>query len=285
MATNGRLDVNTLTKVPLTAGGFGYLEKGTASGWFAARADLIQTTGIVPVIIEDGLYRDYARQVYWKTYWTRLGKPENAATPGTSNHGLALCVDINNISAYNQKTLDIVMARHGFVRDTTESWHYHHTSTNPADSGSTPIESIDMPLTDAEIDAIALKVWTYSLGNKQGGPGAVFGRAADWLTNESDAIAALSSAVTTLKSVVDSINAKVTAQGTAAPGSFSAADRAMLDDIANKAELSSALTNTVNLVNSHADANKAQIIQEIDTHSGTAGTPSAFTATITPVEN
>lgn len=275
MPTNGRLDVNTLTKVPLTAGGFGYLENGTASGWFAARSDLIKTTGVVPVIINDGMYRDYARQVYWKTYWTRLGKPQNAATPGTSNHGLGLAVDINNISAYNQKTLDTVMARHGFVRDTSETWHYHHTSTNPTDSGSTPIEGEEMPLTDDDV----VKIWSYLIGWKGGGGSTQSGVILQNLIDDTYHIRPI---VDQLKSAVASLDAKVTALGTGAPGSFTATDRAMLDDIANKAELSSALTNTVNLVNSHADANKAQIIQEIDTHSGSS--LSAFTATITPVE-
>lgn len=38
-------------------------------------------------------YRDYADQVKMKALWTARGTPGNAATPGTSNHGLGLSVD------------------------------------------------------------------------------------------------------------------------------------------------------------------------------------------------
>lgn len=54
-----------------------------------------------------------------------------------------------------------------------------------AGGGFTPIESDDnMPLTDSDIQ----RIWSFKLGNKGGRPGAVFGRAADWLTNMSDAM-------------------------------------------------------------------------------------------------
>ncbi len=39
-------------------------------------------------------YRTYAEQQHWKDYWTGQGSPQNAATPGTSNHGWALAIDI-----------------------------------------------------------------------------------------------------------------------------------------------------------------------------------------------
>lgn len=44
----------------------------------------------------DSSYRVYSRQVYWKNYWTRLGQPQKAATPGTSNHGLGIAIDVPN---------------------------------------------------------------------------------------------------------------------------------------------------------------------------------------------
>lgn len=47
-------------------------------------------------------------------------------------------------------------------------------------------------------------------------------------------------------------------------GGFTATDRAMLDDIASRDELTSALTSTVALVNDHADANKAEILDAIE---------------------
>ena len=47
-----------------------------------------------------------------------------------------------------------------------------------------------------------------------------------------------------------------------APGSFTSADRAMLDDIPNKGELGQALTGTVNLVNQTAATNRDAIIAQ-----------------------
>lgn len=39
-------------------------------------------------------YRDYAGQVAMKAMWASRGMPNNAAAPGTSNHGLGLAVDV-----------------------------------------------------------------------------------------------------------------------------------------------------------------------------------------------
>jgi hypothetical protein len=55
-----------------------------------------------------------------------------------------------------------------------------------AGGGAIPEEE-DMPTPEE----IAQAVWTHSIANKQGGAGAIFGRAADWLTNTSDAVANL----------------------------------------------------------------------------------------------
>jgi hypothetical protein len=88
----------------------------------------------------DGAYRTFAQQQYWATYWAAAGKPDNASTPGFSNHGWGTCVDISDATQYPQDTLRSVMARHGFAHDyTPEAWHFHHTSTNPADTGHTLI--------------------------------------------------------------------------------------------------------------------------------------------------
>ncbi len=42
----------------------------------------------------DSAYRPLSRQVYWKSYWCSLGLCGNAATPGTSNHGIGLAIDV-----------------------------------------------------------------------------------------------------------------------------------------------------------------------------------------------
>jgi hypothetical protein len=41
-------------------------------------------------------YRDYAGQVYWWNLWCYFGHCENAAVPGTSNHGWAKAVDLKD---------------------------------------------------------------------------------------------------------------------------------------------------------------------------------------------
>ena len=41
-------------------------------------------------------YRDYAGQVYWRTWWCQHGICANAATPGYSNHGWGKAVDLRD---------------------------------------------------------------------------------------------------------------------------------------------------------------------------------------------
>lgn len=71
------------------------------------------------------------------------------------------------------------------------------------------------------------------------------------------------------------INNKLSQIAATSNGGFTAADRAMLDDIASKGELTQALTSTVSLVNEHADANKDEIIAAIPS-SGSGGSTSAY---------
>ena len=135
MAANGYLDPATLTQVD----GWAYLETNTAHAWVAACNEMAALGhGQMTISAPDGAYRDYARQVYWKAYWTGQGMPNNAATPGTSNHGLGTCVDIWEVVKWPYSILAPVMNRHGFVHDfAPEPWHWHHTSINPADNTAT----------------------------------------------------------------------------------------------------------------------------------------------------
>ncbi len=41
-------------------------------------------------------YRDFAGQVYWRNLWCFFGHCENAAVPGTSNHGWGKAVDLKD---------------------------------------------------------------------------------------------------------------------------------------------------------------------------------------------
>ena len=68
-------------------------------------------------------YRTFSGQVLMKQMWTRLGKPQNAATPGTSNHGWGLAVDANNPGGVNASGADF-----GYQKKWSdaawEPWHF-----------------------------------------------------------------------------------------------------------------------------------------------------------------
>ncbi|MDQ1633993.1 MAG: zinc D-Ala-D-Ala carboxypeptidase [Frankiaceae bacterium] len=77
-------------------------------------------------------YRDYAGQVYWRTWWCNVGKCGNAAVPGTSNHGWGKAADIHDSSGgmptngSGYKWLKANAGRFGFINPilTNEAWHW-----------------------------------------------------------------------------------------------------------------------------------------------------------------
>jgi hypothetical protein len=123
MITNGKIPSSFLQRV-----GWALLAPGAAAAWLAFAADVKAATGIKPTITSpDGAYRPYARQVYWKKYYTRLGKGSMAATPGHSNHGLGTAIDISNYARFSHATLVRIARKHGFVFDVSgEGWHIHY---------------------------------------------------------------------------------------------------------------------------------------------------------------
>jgi hypothetical protein len=44
----------------------------------------------------ESCYRSYEGQVWWRDYYCSIGKCQNAATPGTSKHGLGRAVDFQD---------------------------------------------------------------------------------------------------------------------------------------------------------------------------------------------
>lgn len=74
-----------------------------------------------------------------------------------------------------------------------------------AGGDTTPIGDDDMPLTDEELTKIADRVWTYRLGNKGGAKGAVFGRAADWLTNMSDLVQSVANVSSRVETAIQAL--------------------------------------------------------------------------------
>lgn len=92
MAANGRLPASALRPIP-----GGRLARAAALRWNAMCWQLVRAGRRVPM--PNGplsTYRTFAEQVAMKLLWTRLGKPQNAATPGRSNHGLGHAVDTND---------------------------------------------------------------------------------------------------------------------------------------------------------------------------------------------
>ena len=124
---NGRLDVSAgqLVKVegvylqPVMAEKYLALKEGAK----AAGYDIYLTDG----------YRSYQGQVNAKAKWTARGKPGNAATPGTSNHGWGMAFDIgDNNGGAGQRWAQDNMTQYGlrnFRGGTSavygdEQWHF-----------------------------------------------------------------------------------------------------------------------------------------------------------------
>lgn len=152
MILNGRLVLSSLVEVD----GWAYLEARTAAAWKAGCDEMVRRGYARPSITApDGAYRNLAGQQYWKSYWTNLHKPENAATPGWSNHGLGLSVDVYNIGQYPRPVVRRVFEAQGFSFNVPwENWHmtYVGTITAAAFTGA-PIQG-EEALSAAEVNQI-----------------------------------------------------------------------------------------------------------------------------------
>lgn len=154
---------------------------GTPSGWAGG--------GIQVWIQHDGYF---SRSLHLASYsvkkdqFVRAG--ETIGIMGTTPHvdlHLHLEISPGNVHYSNTGQVDPV----AFISQ--------RLGGSPAGGGSTPPEE-DMPTSEE----IAQAVWTHRIANKQGGAGAVYGRAADWLTNLSDAVANLPLDIATAVSVI-----------------------------------------------------------------------------------
>ena len=119
---NGRLPSSALAPI---AGGT-YLRNDAAAAWNAMAAEIYKETGQrISINGSDSAYRTFDRQVYWKNYWCSRGACQNAATPGTSNHGWGIATDI---PSYTADLIGRYGAKYGWRRECTdapwESWHY-----------------------------------------------------------------------------------------------------------------------------------------------------------------
>jgi LAS superfamily LD-carboxypeptidase LdcB len=65
-----------------------------AAGSFTAMLNAAHQAGVMLEPVQG--YRDYAGQIYMRQYWCNEGICENAATPGSSNHGWAKAADLRD---------------------------------------------------------------------------------------------------------------------------------------------------------------------------------------------
>lgn len=127
-ARNGYLPDSALAPIP-----GGRLSKEAAASWNAMIA-AAKGKGL-PIPVPDGsesTYRTYEQQVSLKAYWTQQGSPDNAATPGTSNHGWGTAVDCAEDATHHAATIDEVGEPYGWSKKWSdapwESWHNHYKS-------------------------------------------------------------------------------------------------------------------------------------------------------------
>jgi murein L,D-transpeptidase YcbB/YkuD len=122
MAENGRLPDSALAPI---AGG--RLEKSAAAAWNAMSVECRRRFGADATLLPTGSkssYRTYAQQVeLWELYQRKKGN--EAARPGTSNHGLGLAVDVKTEAM--RKHIDAIGRGFGWSKEWSDApkewWH------------------------------------------------------------------------------------------------------------------------------------------------------------------
>jgi len=94
--------------------------------------------GVAPPPRMESCYRSYEMQVWWRDYYCSISKCGNAATPGTSKHGLGHAVDFEDrlgeltFTSPGYQWLVANAARFGFAQPPSvqqgganeEAWHW-----------------------------------------------------------------------------------------------------------------------------------------------------------------
>ena len=148
MPNNGRLPPQLLAPIP---GGF--LAKDAAGAWNAMSKKSRERFGLeLRPTGEDSSYRTYDRQVFWRNYWCNLGHCENAAVPGTSNHGLGLAVDVPQ---QTRNIIDQIGESFGWAKKWSdapqEPWHIKYRAgvfSGPAAASVDPLTRHERRLVD-----------------------------------------------------------------------------------------------------------------------------------------
>lgn len=120
VAANGCIPSSWLKSLPGSNSG---LLKGYAYSYWAWHYESVRRFG-VPLTLIDGqvgrTYRSYSRQVLAKRIYG-----SNAATPGTSNHGLGRAVDL--MTQAQRTSSDRIGAQYGWLKAWSDaSWEWWH---------------------------------------------------------------------------------------------------------------------------------------------------------------
>ena len=236
---NGQIPASELRPCDGTPGAV--LLPAQAASWNAVRAEVGRRFGWYPTITSAGdAYRSYSRQVTlftrnfstkntgvdrrtWdgRTWWRVPGYP-SAATPGTSNHGKGVTVDVTGLGAFDSprhRQFSQVAKAHGWSdsegRKIAEPWHWngHSAVTLASNPGSNVggislpdiitapipgIEEDDMPYSRDELKLIMAETLAENIGRLIPGPvaetlrsnlgdgGTPGGTGASWWVDSSD---------------------------------------------------------------------------------------------------
>lgn len=122
MASNGFLTPSELSPIP-----GGELSNNAADAWNSPGGPA--DSGCAPGGPESS-YRDFRGQELERRLWCSRGNCSNAAMPGTSNHGLGLCVD--DPDADDQQWLLTRGGKYGWAKTEafSEPWHFNFVGNN-----------------------------------------------------------------------------------------------------------------------------------------------------------
>lgn len=125
MATNGMLPDSALATIP-----GGRLRRDAAGAWNAMNAESERRYGVTLRPLGPlSSYRTLAQQRRLRREWEVKGRPQNAAVPGTSNHGWGLAVDV--ASQRIRWVIDQIGQPYGYSKAWSDApwewWHLRYT--------------------------------------------------------------------------------------------------------------------------------------------------------------
>lgn len=117
MFLNGRLPARALKPIP-----GGRLRRDAAKAWNAMHAEILrkEKLDICPTGARSS-YRTVAEQQQLRAEWCAQGKCENAAVPGTSNHGWGVAVDVATMAM--RAAIDKHGAKYGWAKQWSDAPH------------------------------------------------------------------------------------------------------------------------------------------------------------------